>query len=131
MSTEQEISNEQLAARIKSGDDAAGNMARLYMRVRGFIRSMAWKYRGYAEVEDLEQEGCLALYPAVAGYNPAAGCRFLTYAGNRIRQAMVRYIQNNGTVRIPVYEQERIQRYRKLEKEFCSRTGREDRKSVV
>lgn len=73
----------------------------------------------------MEQEGCLALYPAIAGYDPDAGCRFLTYAGKWIRQAMVRYIQNNGTVRIPVHEQERIQRYRKLEEGFCSQVGRE------
>ncbi len=118
------MSNEQLVARIKAGEDVAGNMLQLYGQVRGFISSTAWKYRGYAEVEDLEQEGYLALYPAIDGYDPAAGCRFLTYAGRWINQRMVRYIQDSGTIRIPVHEQERIQQYRRLERVFLSQMGR-------
>lgn len=125
MSTEHGISNEQLVARIKAGEDTAENMAQLCGQVKGFICATAWKYRGYAETEDLEQEGYLALYPAVDGYDPAYGCLFLTYAGSRIRQAMIRYIQRNTAVHIPVHEQECIRQYRRLEREFLSRTGRE------
>lgn len=125
MSTGHGISNEQLVARIKAGEDAAENMAQLYEQVKGFIHSIAWKYHGYAELEDLEQEGYLALYPAIDGYDPAAGCLFLTYAGNWIRQAITRYIQNNGSIRIPVHEQERIFQYRKFEREFSRAIGRE------
>mgnify|MGYP002510297927 CR=1 FL=1 len=72
MSTGHVDANEQLVARIKAGEDTAENMAQLYEQVRGFIHSIARKYRGYAEAEDLEQEGCLALYPAIAGYDPDA-----------------------------------------------------------
>ncbi len=124
MSMEHGISNEQLVARIKAGEDTAENMAQLYEQVKGFIHSTAWKYRGYAELEDLEQEGYLALYPAIDGYDPAAGCLFLTYAGKWIRQGITRYIQNNGSIRIPVHEQERIQQYRKLERKCLSQLGR-------
>lgn len=124
MSTVHEISNEQLVARIKAGEATAGNMAQLYEQVKGFIHSVAWKYRAYAELEDLEQEGYLALYPAIDGFDPAAGCLFLTYAGNWIRQAITRYIQNNGGIRIPLHEQERIQRYQELERKFISQLGR-------
>lgn len=124
MSTVHEISNEQLVARIKAGEDTAGNMAQLYEQVKGFIHSAAWKYRAYAELEDLEQEGYLALYPAIDGFDPAAGCLFLTYAGSWIRQAITRYIQNNGGIRIPIHELERIQQYRKLERKFLSQLGR-------
>lgn len=96
----------------------------LYGQVKGFIHSTAWRYRKYAELEDLEQEGYLALYPAVAGYDPAAGNKFLTYAGNWIKQAMIRYIQNSGTIRLPVYEQEQIRKYCKFHDAFYSQTGR-------
>lgn len=123
MSMDQGKSNEQLAALIRAGEDVAGNMELLYGQVRGFIHSVAWKYRGYADVEDLEQEGYLALYPAVAGYDPAAGYKFLTYAGNWIRQSMTRYIQNNGMVRIPVHEQEQIRRYGQFVDAFYQQTG--------
>lgn len=125
MSMKHRATNEQLVALIKSGEDTAGNMEQLCRQVEGFIRSMAWRYRGYAELEDLIQEGYLALYPAVSGYDPAAGYKFLTYAGNWIRQAMTRYIQNNGTVRISVHEQEQIRRYERFMDAFYSQTGRE------
>lgn len=124
MSMKHGAANEQLVALIKSGEDTAGNMEQLCRQVEGFIRSMAWRYRGYAELEDLIQEGYLALYPAVAGYDPAAGYKFLTYAGNWIRQAMARYIRNNGTVRIPVHEQEQIRRYERFVDAFYLQTGR-------
>lgn len=124
MSMKHRATNEQLVALIKSGEDTAGNMERLCRQVEGFIRSMAWRYRGYAELEDLIQEGYLALYSAVSGYDPAAGYKFLTYAGNWIRQAMFRYIQNNGTVRIPVHEQEQIRRYERFVDAFYTQTGR-------
>ena len=124
MSMEHEMTNEQLVSLIKAGDDVVGNMERLYLQMKGFICSSAWKLRGYAEMEDLEQEGYLALYPAVDGYDPTVGCSFLSYAGKWIRQVMIRHIQNNGTVRIPVHEQERIWQYRKLEKAFLSQVGR-------
>lgn len=124
LSTEHRVTNEQLAVLIKSGEDTAANMERLCIQVKGFIRSTAWRYRGYVDLEDLEQEGYLALYSAVAGYDPAAGYKFLTYAGNWIRQAMARYIQNNGTVRIPVHEQEQIRRYERFADAFYTQTGR-------
>ncbi len=116
--------NEQIVIRIKNGEDPERDMERLYGQVKGFIHSIAWRYRKYAELEDLEQEGYLALYPAIAGYAPAAGNKFLTYAGNWIRQAMIRYIQNNGTIRLPVYEQDQIRKYCKFCEAFYSQTGR-------
>lgn len=119
-------SNEQLVARIKAGEDVTENMEKLYMQVRAFIGIMAWKYRGSAEPEDLAQEGFLALYSAIENYNPAAGCLFLTYAGSWIRQAMRKYIQNNScSIKIPEHKREQILRYRKLERVFLCRMGRE------
>ena len=40
------LTNEQLAARIQAGENVSQNMARLYSQVKGFIHSIAWKYRG-------------------------------------------------------------------------------------
>ena len=61
-----ELSNEQLVIRIKAGEDVSGNMEQLYNQVRRFIHAVAWKYRDSGELEDQEQEGYLALYPAMA-----------------------------------------------------------------
>lgn len=46
------MTNEELVQRIKDGDTAA--FEELYGQVKSFIHSIAWKYRGYAELEDLE-----------------------------------------------------------------------------
>lgn len=118
------MTNEQLVICIKAGEDVSGNMAQLWEQTRRFIHTIAARYQGQAEIEDLEQEGYLALYDAVDGYDPAAGFLFLTYARHRIRQRMVRYIQNNGSIRVPVHEWERMQKYKKLERAFLSQTGR-------
>lgn len=54
--------------------------------------------------EDLQQEGVLALYRAVDGFDPSRGLRFCTYAAHWLRQAAFSYMYDNGsTVRIPVY----------------------------
>ena len=91
------LTNEQLAARIQAGENVSQNMARLYSQVKGFIHSIAWKYRGCGvELEDLAQEGFLGLYDAVAGYDWSQNANFLTYAGKWVRSKMVRYIQANG-----------------------------------
>ena len=99
-----ELTNEQLVIRIKAGEDVAGNMEQLYNQVRRFIHVLAWKYRDSGELEDLEQEGYLALYPAIDGYDPAQGVKFLTYAEYHIKQRMRRYLQMNGScLRLPVH----------------------------
>ena len=56
------MTNEQLAARIQAGENVGKNMAVLYDQVKDFIHAMAYKYHGQGELEDLEQEGFLALY---------------------------------------------------------------------
>ena len=118
------MTNEQLVIHIKAGEDVSGNMAQLWEQTRRFIHTIAARYQGQAEIEDLEQEGYLALCDAVDGYNPAAGFLFPTYARHRIRQRMVRYIQNNGSIRVPVHEWERVQKYKKLESAFLVQIGR-------
>lgn len=101
------MTNEELVQRIKDGDTAA--FEELYGQVKSFIHSIAWKYRGYAELEDLEQEGFLGLYDAIEHYNPAAGYTFLTYAGHWIKQRIRKYINDCAfSVRIPAYTMQKI-----------------------
>ena len=117
--------------RIKAGENVAENMEALYLQVKNFIHRIALRYQGRAELDDLEQEGYLALYDAVDGYDPASGFLFLTYARHWIRQRMVRYIQNNGSVRLPVHEWERMSRYRKLENVFLAQLGRKPSEAEI
>ena len=120
------MSNEQLVILIQIGEDVAENMERLYFQVRGFIHTIAWRYKGLAELEDLEQEGYLALYPAIDGYDPERGVKFLTYAESWIRQGIVRYIQNRGScLRLPVHCLEDMRRYERFISDFAAVCGRE------
>lgn len=107
-------SNEQLALRIKVGEDIADNMLKLWQQNQGMIEELAGKYCHMAEKEDLKQEAYFAIYKAVDSYDPDKGSSFLTWAVFWIRQQMQRYCQNNGVVRMPVHVSEKIQQYRKL-----------------
>ncbi len=119
------MTNEELVIRIKAGIDVPGNMLRLWEQTKGFIHKVDLHYQGYAELEDLEQEGYLALYDAVDGYCQEAGRRFLTYAGHWMRQRMKRYIDNCcSPVRIPVHERGRLHQYRKMVNAFLVYRGR-------
>lgn len=119
------MTNEQLVIRIKAGENVADNMEQLYTQVCRFIHSIAWKYRESGEMEDLEQEGYLALYPAIDGYDPEQGVKFLTYAEYYIRQRMTRYLQQNGSaLRIPVGQDERIRKYKRFCNSFQLEHGR-------
>lgn len=118
------MTNEELVTRIKTGIDTASNMLQLYNQTKRFIHVIAKRYQSSAELEDLEQEGYLALYDAIDGYNLDQGCKFLTYAEYWIKQRMIRFIHNNGTVRIPISEQSRIQEYNKMVNAFHMYLGR-------
>lgn len=118
------MTNEQLVTLIKARENVAANMAALYEQTRGFIHSIAWKYRGYEELEDLEQEGYLGLCDAVEGYNPDEGVLFLTYAAYWIRQRMVRYIEGAALFRRSAEGARFIRQYRKLENAMLVHRGR-------
>ena len=118
------MTNEQLAARIQAGENVGNNMAILYDLVKDFIHAMAYKYHGQGELEDLEQEGFLALYDAIDHYEADQGVKFLTYASHWIRQRMQKYIQNTGSpLRLSAGRQEAIRKYRKFCTEFQAEQG--------
>lgn len=120
------MTNEQLVLRIQAGENIAENMAQLLEQTKDFISQQARKYRGAAELEDLEQEGFLGLCQAVDHYTPDSGARFLTYAAFWIKQGMVRYIHDNGsTVRIPSGRLESVRKYQNAMEDFRKKYGYE------
>ena len=119
------MTNEQLAVRIRAGENVGDNMAILYDQVKDFIHAMAYKYHGQGELEDLEQEGFLALYDAIDHYEADQGVKFLTYASHWIRQRMQKYIQKTGSpLRLSAGRQKAIRKYRKFCTEFQTEQGR-------
>lgn len=69
------MSNEQLALRIKAGEDVADNMLKLWEQNQGMIEELAGKYCYMAEKEDLKQEAYFAICKAVDSYDPDKGSR--------------------------------------------------------
>ena len=113
------MDNEQLVARIQSGENEAENMLKLWQQNRGFIATMARKYVSLAEMEDLEQEGYIGLCEAVRHYEPRKGVAFINYAAFWIRQAMRRYVDNCGAVvRIPSGMVDWIREYNRALREY-------------
>ena len=116
--------NEQLVALIRAGEDPAGNMLKLWEQNKGFIAMMARKYSGYADMDDLMQEGYLALNEAVEHYADK-GAAFLTYAAFWVRQGLRRYIERNSTVRLPSGLYDDVIKYKRIRREYLTEYGAE------
>lgn len=82
-------SNEELALRIQDGDDQAA--ALLISQNEGYITELASKHSEWCELEDLKQEGALALLESAKCFDPSYGTRLLTYATPAIESAMMDY----------------------------------------
>lgn len=119
------MTNEQIVVSIQAGEDPSGNMLLLYDQMEGIIVYHAKRYYSYAEREDLLQEGFLALYDAVAGYDPEKGS-FSTYAGWWIKNRLRRYVfGDNAAIRVPEHMHARIMEYRRFVENFSQKHDRE------
>lgn len=120
------MSNEEIVAKIQSGEDKSANIERLYLQNTGLIAKVANRYKGVEDFEDLCQEGYFGLVKASELWSPEGGASFSTYAYRWIRASIQRYVDNNGTtVRLPVYERERILTYTKAIEDFYLDFGRD------
>lgn len=119
------LTNEELVEKIKQGIDASRNLELLYKQNEQYIRKIANRYRGYAEIEDLMQEGYFGLYEAVQRYENEHEVLFMSYAGFWIAQAIKRYIENSGrSLRLPVHLHELIYKYKRIVNAYMSQLGR-------
>ena len=84
------LSNEELAQHIQDGDPVAA--ALLLSQNEGYMtilaRSCCEQFSQHSLVDDLKQEGALALLDAARRFDPSMGTRLLTYATPAIETAM-------------------------------------------
>ena len=84
------LSNEELARRIQEGNPEAASL--LFSQNEGYLTMLAISYcEQFSQdflVDDLKQEGALALLEAARRFEPSMGTRLLTYATPAIETAM-------------------------------------------
>ena len=90
-------SNEELALRIQDGDKNAAEL--LLSQNERFLTSAAIRYKNHSRfsiLEDLKQEGAIALLDAAQSFDLAHGAQFLTYATPVVEAAMQDYAAKNS-----------------------------------
>lgn len=119
------MTNEQLVARIQAGENTAENMLQLWQQTKAYIYKVAKRYSGYAEMDDLMQEGYLGLNAAVEHYKPDQGTKFISYLTFWLKMRMQRYIENNGSVRLPSGMYQAVMRYKRFVRQYEQECGYE------
>lgn len=82
-------SNEELAVLMQRGDGQAAES--LVLQNEGYITELALKHVEWCDLDDLKQEGTLALLEAAKRFDLAYGTKLLTYATPAITAAMTDY----------------------------------------
>ena len=125
--------NEELVDLIRSstGKDRDEYLIMLYEQNTGIIYKIGAPYAEVSRedkerlMEDLLQEGFIALQIAVDHYDPDKGS-FVGYASIWIRQMIRRYLDNCGSVlRLPVYLREKIFQYIAVLRDYQREHGQE------
>lgn len=93
-------SAEQIAVYRQSGDIAVRN--EIVLKNMGLVRACAMSMRNmyikFGDVDDVVNEGVLALMDAIESYDESHGAKFETYASLRIRGAIIDYIRKQDWV---------------------------------
>ena len=101
--------NEELALRIQAGDKNAAE--RLISQNEGYLTELARAYTPWCEMEDLKQEGALALLDAAGRFDSAHGTKLLTYATPAIEAALSDYAaQYSSSLSIPISRYNQLRR---------------------
>ena len=116
--------NEDLALRIQAGDKNAAE--RLISQNEGHLTELARAYTPWCELEDLKQEGALALLDAAGRFDPAYGTKLLTYATPAIEAALSDYAaQHSSSLSIPISRYNQLRRVAYLCAEGCDASDAE------
>lgn len=123
------MSNEEIVKEIQSGYNKKENMEKLWNNMEKLIQLIAKEFYGYEEVEDLTQEGYIALYDAIKNYDESKGVKFSNYAAYWIKTRMTRYIcECSKLIRIPEHAENTRRKYEKFisehEKEYGKKPTR-------
>ena len=101
--------NEELALRIQTGDKKAAEL--IISQNEGYITKLAQEYTPWCELEDLKQEGAMALLDAARRFDPTCGTKLLTYATPAIEAALSDYAARySSSLSIPISRYNQLRR---------------------
>ena len=118
-----------LAFRVKNGDEEA--KLKFYESNLRLVVYYARRHGGKylhlgVDIMDLIQEGNIGLFKAVEKFDPTLGYKFSTYAIWWIKQYIQRYVsEHSRSIRIPIWTQEKLNRYNKIVENIRKIEGRE------
>ena len=115
---------QELIRQAQQGDRSASE--RLVLENAGLIWSVARRYFGRGtEPDDLYQLGCVGFLKAVAGFDPAYGTQFSTYAVPKIAGEIRRFLRDDGQVKVSRSLKERAAQVHQARMRLTGSLGRE------
>lgn len=119
------MTNEEIVLCVRKGAESKDFMQMLFDNNLPAIKAICRKYTPYGEMDDLLQEAYFGLWEAVLHYDSCNEVKFMTYASWWVRQAVIRYIEKNGScLYIPINVQESILKYKRCVSNYEKNNGR-------
>lgn len=121
------MTNEEILSAIRTDGDPDNNLLMmLWNQNSGIVRKACRKFDGFIEEEDARQECFIAFTEAVTDYDPGCGYKFSTHMFRCMEWHLSRYIEECcQPVRIPSYQAQAIQQYRRFMRMFYQTHGRQ------
>ena len=118
------MTNEELVSEIQQDHDRKHHLEQLYNQNRGLIAKAARRLSAFAEMDDLMQEGYIALQEAADQYDPEAGATFASYAYKCIDGKLLTYLRDNQhLIHFSADMSEKVMKYKKILEVYAKTTG--------